>query len=63
MTGQSHLAVQILSSQTAGLHEIQQERSLVHLLHPDDLLGDVLRGGAHPANRQEDVVTQEVPEE
>ena len=59
----NYLSVKILLGEAAGVHEVEEEGPLVHLLHPDDLLGDVLRGGAHSAHRQEHVVTQEVPEQ
>ena len=59
----ARLSVKIFGCQTARLHQIQEEGSLVLLLDPDDLLGDVLGGGPHPAHRQEHVVTQEVPGE
>lgn len=43
-----------------GIQEIQQERALLHLLHPHNLLGDVLACAAHTTNCQEDVVVQEI---
>ena len=46
---------------TSCLQEIEKERSLVHLLHPHNLLCDVLTRGANPPHRQEDVVVQEIP--
>ena len=48
---------------TCGVEEVEQEGPLVALLHPHHLLGDVLRGGADPPHRQEDVVLEEIPGE
>lgn len=45
---------------SGGVQEIQQERALLHLLHPHNLLGDVLAGAAHTTHGQEDVVVQEI---
>lgn len=46
---------------TCGTEQVQQEGPLVALLHPHHLLSDVLRGGAHTAHRQEDILFQEIP--
>ena len=51
----------VLDCLTCSTEQIQEERPLVALLHPHYFLGDVLRGGAHSAHRQEDVLLQEVP--
>lgn len=45
---------------TVGVKDVEQHTTLVHVLHVLDLLGDVLRGGTNAANRQEDVVAEEV---
>ena len=45
---------------TCSIEQVQQEGPLVALLHPDDLLGDVLTGRADPPHSQEDVVVEEV---
>ena len=45
---------------TRCIKQIQQEGSLVILLNPHHLLGDVLTGTPHTAHSQEDVVVQEV---
>lgn len=45
---------------TCGIQEIKQERSFITLLNPNHFLGNVLRGGAHTAHSQEDVIFQEI---
>merc|ERR1719317_105568 len=57
------LTIQILGSQTTGVHQIKQEGPLVCLLHPDNLLRDILRCRAHSSNCQEHIVPQEIPGE
>ena len=41
--------------------QVEKAGPFVLLLHPHDLLRDVLAGGAHAAHCQEDVVVEEVP--
>ena len=47
-------------SKSCSVEEIKKEWPLVLFFNPDDLLGDVFRGGANTANGQEDVVVKEV---
>ena len=58
-----NLSVKIFGIETTGVHKVEEEGSLVLFLHPDDLLSDVLSGGANSSHCQEHVVTQEVSEE
>jgi hypothetical protein len=43
-----------------GVENVKQYRALVHIFNIFDLLGDVLGSGTDTANRQEDVVFQEI---
>merc|ERR1719474_452361 len=54
------LAVEVFGTEPRGVHQVEQERPLVVLLDPHDLLGDVLGGGANATNSQENVVAEEV---
>ena len=51
----------VCAALTGSLQQVQEEGAFVHLLHPHNLLCDVLTGGAYTTHRQEDVVVQEIP--
>lgn len=45
---------------TCGIKQVKEERSLVILLYPDHLLGDVFWSGTNTPHCQKNVVFQEV---
>ena len=46
--------------EVVSLKQIKKVRALLALFHPDNLLCDILGGGAHSANGQENIIVQEV---